>query len=181
MEIKNRQKVLMIVAGAGLLLLLGDSFVFEPLTQSWKARSERIEKLRQDVSSGESKIKSERAIRGHWAQMRTNALPADASLAEAQLQKAFARWERASGVTRVSLKPQWKQPEDDYMTLECRADYTGDMDRLLQFLYQVEKDPMGLKVDNVEITTKDDSGRQLALGLQISGLQLGTNQPPQQP
>ena len=85
---------------------------------------------------------------------------------------------RIAGVTRVSIKPQWKQPEDDYMTLECRVDYTGDMSRLSRFLYEVENDPMGVKVDNVEISSRDDTGRQLTLGLEVSGLLLN---PPAQP
>jgi hypothetical protein len=180
-ETKNRQKILLITAAAVVLLFVGDMFVFEPLVNSWTARSAEIKELRQQVEAGEQMVKSERSIRGHWDIMQTNTLPANTSLAEAQLQKSFARWERASGVTRISLKPQWKQPEDDYMMLECRADYTGDMNRLLQFLYEVEKDPLGLKVDNVEISSRDENGRQLSLGLQISGLMLGTNQPAQQP
>jgi hypothetical protein len=177
-EIKNRQKFLTILAGVGIVLYVGDAFVLTPLTDSWKARGAEIEDLRGKVEHGEAMVKSRDAIQGRWDQMQTNSLPTDTSLAEAQVQKAFARWESASGIARVSLKPQWKQPEDAYMTLECRADYTGDMDRVLQFLYQVESDPMGLKVDSVEISSRDEGARQLTLGLQISALMI-TNQPAQ--
>jgi hypothetical protein len=177
LEIKDRQKFLLIIAGTALLLLVGDSFVFTPLTNSWKARSLRIEELRKQVADGTRMVNREDVIRSHWDNMRTNALPSNVSQAEAEMLKAFDRWERTAGVTRVSIKPQWKQPEDDYMTLECRADYTGDMSRLSRFLYEVENDPMGVKVDNVEISSRDDSGRQLSLGLQVSGLLL--NPPPQ--
>jgi hypothetical protein len=34
----------------------------------------------------------------------------------------------------------------------------------------VEGSPMGLKVDSVELSTRDDRGSQLALGLTVSGL-----------
>lgn len=180
MEIKNRQKILLIAAGAGLLLLVGDSLVLSPLTASWKERAKRIAELRQKVEQGTRVVKRETAIHNHWEQMRTNALPADVSLAEAELLKSFDRWERASGVTRVSIKPQWKQAEDDYMTLECRADYTGDMDKMTKFLYEVEKDPLGVKVENMELSSRDDNGQQIALGLQVSGLLLGA-QPPATP
>ena len=49
------------------------------------------------------------------------------------------------------------------------------------FLYEVEKDPVGLKVDSVEISSRDDNGRQLALGLQVSGLLINPNPAPKQP
>jgi len=171
MEIKNRQKVLAITAGAALALLIGNSVIYDPLAASWKARGERIAQLRQQVDEGKRMLNSEQSISGRWDDMRTNALPNNVSQAEAQLQKSFDRWERASGVTRVSFKPQWKQ-EDAYMTLECRVDYSGDMTKIKNFLYQVESDHMGLKVDDVEISSRDDNGQTLALGLQVSGLLL---------
>ena len=94
------------------------------------------------------------------------------NLNASEMLKAFDRWERKAGVTRVSIKPQWKQPEDDYMTLECRVDYTGDMARLSRLLYEIENDPMGVKIDSIELASHDDNGRQLTLGLQVSGLML---------
>ena len=44
--------------------------------------------------------------------------------------------------------------------------------RLSRFLYNIEKDPMALKIESVEITARDKEGAQLSLGLQISGLVL---------
>ena len=63
------------------------------------------------------------------------------------------------------------------MTLECRIDAVGSMSTLTRFLYEVEKDPLALKVDSMDITARDNDGQQLALALQISGLLL--NPPPQ--
>jgi len=182
MEIKNRQKVLLIAAGVGLLLLIGNSVVYEPLVASWKARSERIDDLREQVDKGERMLKSAASIDRQWDRMRTNALPAVPSLAESQMLKSFDRWERASGITRASIKPQWKEADvTDYLTVEYRADYTGDIARILSYLYEVEHDPTGLRVDNVEISSQDSSGQQLSLGLQVSGLVLNPEQPAQQP
>jgi hypothetical protein len=45
---------------------------------------------------------------------------------------------------------------------------------LSQFLYDVEKDPMALKLDSVELSAHDTTGQQLTLGLQISGLVLNS-------
>jgi hypothetical protein len=58
---------------------------------------------------------------------------------------------------------------------------TGSLDQLFNFLYKMESSPLGLKVDSVELTSRDDSGRQLALGLTVSGLILlqQTNSVPQ--
>ena len=76
------------------------------------------------------------------------------------------------GVAVSSIRPQWKEAEDDYKTLECRADVAGNLQSLAHFLYQVERDPLGVKVDTLELTTRNTEGSQLALVVQVSGLLL---------
>jgi len=183
-ETKQRQKILMIIVAVGAVLFLGDNVVVEPLIAGWKARADHNQQLRAQLENGQKMLQREFYLHSRWASMATNALPSDQSAAEAELFKAFDRWERASGITRVSIKPQWKQGDDDkynYMTLECRADYNGDIEKVKQFLYEVEKDPIGLKVENVEISSRDDNGQQLSLGLQLTGLQLNPPPASQQP
>jgi len=172
----------MLIAGVGLLLFVADSVLFEPLISSWKERQTHIKELRTQLENGKRMLQRETVLRVRWESWSTNALSSNQSLGEAQLFKAFDKWERDSGITRVGMKPQWKQGDDDtYSTLECRADYNGDIDRVKRFLYAVETDPMGIKVDSVEISSRDDNGQQLTLALQVSGLQLNPSTPAQQP
>jgi len=49
-----------------------------------------------------------------------------------------------------------------------------------RLLYEIEKDPMGVKIQNMEITSRDETGQQLTLGLQVSGLILNPEKPPDQ-
>jgi hypothetical protein len=72
----------------------------------------------------------------------------------------------------MSITPQWKRAGDDFVTLECRVDAAGNLATLSKFLYDIEKDPLALKLETVEITARDSEGQQLALSLQISGLVL---------
>jgi hypothetical protein len=172
METNKRQQTLILFAVAALVLLLGDSFVRAPLYTRWVERSAHIDQLKKSISQGELTVSRDASIRGRWEKMRSNTLSNNVSIAESQLLKAFDQWTRDSRVTIGSIRPQWKQPEDDYTTLECRADATGSIDALSRFLYEVEKDPLALKVESIEITSHDDSGRQLTLALQLNGLML---------
>lgn len=180
MEIKNRQKLLIIGAVACVSLLIGDSVIFEPLSKSWTERSKRIVALREQVKQGKVLVDHEAIVRRRWDAMRTNTLPVNTSVAEAEFYKAFSRCVQDSGVTQVSYRPQWK-PNDDYTTYECRADLTGNIETLSKFIYELEKEPMALKVDSLEIATHDDKGTQLSLGLQMSGLMLTPATPTTQP
>ena len=56
--------------------------------------------------------------------------------------------------------------------LECRVDASGDLETLSRFLYDIEKDPMALKLQSLEFSSHSDNGQQLTLALQVSGLVL---------
>ena len=104
--------------------------------------------------------------------MRANTLPNNPSLAEQQLLKAFDAWSQESRVSITGITPQWKHDADEYMTLECRVDASGDLATLSRFLYDIEKDPMALKLESVELSARDNAGQELAMGLRVSGLVL---------
>lgn len=172
MKIENRQKVLLILTIAMLALYLGDLLVFEPMKKLWKSREAKVVELKNEVRDGKSLLRREEVIRTEWRQIQTNALPNNASLAEQQMLKAFDNWAGESGVAVNNITPQWQNDEDDYSTLDCRVEAKGNIETLSRFLYEIENDPMTLKLDSIELASSDDKGQELTLGLQISGLAL---------
>jgi Tfp pilus assembly protein PilO len=176
-QIKNRQQTLIILTLAVLALYIGNYVVYEPMVHWWKSRQDRITALSQEVKQGKSLIRREQAIHDQWDHMRSNSLPNDSSQAEQQVLKAFNNWAGDSGVNVNSITPQWQNDQDDYSTLDCRVEASGDLGALSRFLYEIENDPMALQLQAVELTASDDQGQQLTLGLQISGLALVSQKP----
>ena len=172
MKINNRQQLLLILTLGLLALYVGDLLLIEPLAKWGKSRQSQIAELRQEVKQGKSLIRRETVIRGEWDRMRTNSLANDSSQAEQQVLKAFNNWAGDSGVNVNSITPQWQNDQDDYSTLECRVETTGNLETLSRFLYEIENDPMPLQLESVELTSSDDKGQELTLALQISGLAL---------
>jgi hypothetical protein len=169
---KNRQHLLILITLAVVALFLGDRLLYTPLTNSWKARSERLADLKKKVRDGELLLQRADSLESRWSGMRTNALPENAASAESVMLRAFDRWSQASGVSVTSIRPQWKRADDDFMTLECRADVGGRLEDVTRFLFEIEHDPLGVKVDNAALATRDTDGAQITLALQVSGLQL---------
>ena len=106
------------------------------------------------MKDGNSLIKREAGIRSRWSDMRANALAANPSLAGQQVIAAFDNWSRASGAEVTSIMPQWKNDSTNYMTFNCRVEASGTMGALSQFLYNIEKGPMALKLDSVELSAQ---------------------------
>jgi len=172
MNLNKRQQIMAVIAIALVALYVADKLVFTPLTNSWRARADRIAKLKEQVRDGSETRKRETVLRAQWDRMRTNTLASAKPEAESQMLKAFERWSQVGGVSVSSIRPQWKEAEEDYKTLECRADVSGTLPAIAHFLYQVERDPLGVKVDSLELTTRNNEGSQLALVIQVSGLLL---------
>ncbi|MBC8097392.1 MAG: hypothetical protein H7Y43_16425 [Akkermansiaceae bacterium] len=172
MKTDNRQKLLVLVTAVLICLFVGDKLVYSPLVRLWQARQQEIKRLKTQVVEGSLLIKREGVLRERWENMRTNTLPNNPSLAQEQLLKAFQDWAQESGVSLNAITPQWKSDSDDYRTLVCRVDASGTLWMLSRFVYDIEKGPIGLKLESVDFSSKDNTGQQLSLGLQISGLVL---------
>jgi Tfp pilus assembly protein PilO len=178
-QTKDRQKILTLVTIAAVALLAIDKIVGPPVMKLWNTRAARIKQLREDVKDGESLQRSKASIRRLWAQMQASTLTNNTTLAEQQLFTGLNRWSQLSGISINTVTPQWKQGSDPtYKTIECRVDASGSIDRVSQFLYDLEKDPMALRLQSVELSSRDNAGMQLALGVQISGLVLTPNEKP---
>lgn len=173
---QNRQKLLSILAIAVIALWVGDKLVFSPLVESWKSRGKSIADLRKSVASAKAVIARERFTRSRWDNMRTNSLPQEESEAENQVVRAFDDWSQASQIGIGSIKTQLKPKDDSHMTVECRVDAFGSLQTVTSFLYDIEKDAMAVKVEDIELTSRESDGRQINLGLQVSVLLLKTAQ-----
>jgi hypothetical protein len=174
MNVKNRQQLLTLVVIGAVILLAADKLVLGPLKNAWTSRSERIEELRKRVGEGRSLVEREDSLRARWVQMRTNTLPENASQAEQQVLRAFDRWSSDSRVSVLSINPQWKREADEYLTLQCRVEASGNLGAISRFIYELEHDPIAVKIESLELSARDSDGQQLALGLQVSGLALPT-------
>ena len=177
MEIKNREKFLAIAVGAAILFFwLGDVVVIKPMIRSWNNRSDRIAQLRKQLNDDQQLLARGPQLLSRWSNMQSNSLSSSPAQAESQLFNSFDTWVRSSGVTQGSFHPQVRDTDQNYSVLECRADVTGNMQQIFDFLYNLEKDPIAIRLDTVGLTSRDDNGRQLALVLEMSGLMLPSQQ-----
>ncbi|MCL4178094.1 MAG: hypothetical protein KJ072_10195 [Verrucomicrobia bacterium] len=170
MTIHNRQQLLAVIAIAAIALLAADRLVLSPLAASWDQRTSRLRDLKQSVTQGTQLLQRRNTIRTRWERMQTQALPSQTSLAEDLLLKAFDRWAKESGASIGSIRPQRKTGDPAFILLECRADASGTLGSLARFLYELENDPLAIKIDLLEMTANDNNGQQLTLTLQVSGL-----------
>ena len=96
LNLPDRQRWLVIGAGAMVALYIVNAVVLEPLTDMWRAHSTEIVKLRKSVGDGRNLIARSAQLDRTWAEMQANALPKDPAQAEQDVISAFDQW--TSGV-----------------------------------------------------------------------------------
>jgi len=171
-KIKNRQDFLVVLVIVSAALWVGVDFVLTPLGGLWSARQTQIKELQTKVNDGAKLLKREAGIRSRWAEMQAAALSANTSLAEQKLLTAVDGWSRSSGAEVTSLMPQWKNESTNYLTLTCRVETAGNLGTLSKFLYDLEKGPLALRLDSLELSARDKEGQQMTLSTEINGLAL---------
>lgn len=172
MQIKDRQKLLVIVTIAAVALFAADHLIRAPLVSAWNARAAQLTKLRNNLARGRMLVQRERGLRNHWEDMQRKALTNNLSAAEQQVFRAIDSWAQDTGVIVNAVTPQWKHDSDDYITYACRIDASGDINKLSRFLYRAEREPLALRMEAVELSARDKDGQQLSLALQLNGLVL---------
>ena len=172
----TRQQILVFATVAVAVLFFGDKIFYTPLVNLWKARAKEASTLRTKIARGSATIRNETSIRGQWDRMRSNTLPDNQSLASDRVSKAFIDWGEARGVSLNAVVPQWRADTTDYKTVVCRVDASGTLWMLSRFIYNIENDPLGLKLESVDFNSRDNTGQQLTLGLTVSGLVLNSQE-----
>lgn len=172
MTTKNREWILVITAVVCIGAWVADSFILTPLANTWKNRSERIEELRNQLTSGELLVQRETAIRDRWDQMKAKAFTSEIPEAEDRILKSANRWAQTSGLSLSSLKPRVTQESEEFKKAEFTAAGQGNIETVTRFLYELELDELPLKVENLQISTHDKTGKELALDVRFSGLLL---------
>ena len=170
MNLPNRQRLLLFVALGAAALLVAERVVTVGLLPAYRGRAARLDTLRKSVIDGRILLDRGPSLRTRWQRMQTNALSPEPSLAENELLKAFDRWSQESRIGVSAIKPQAKPGSDGNDTMECRVDAFGNLAAVSRFLYNVESDPLAVRIGAIELVSRDDRGEQLTLGLQVSGL-----------
>jgi len=172
MKPKDRQQFLLMLTLGAVALLAANYLLFIPLQNAWKKRAQTITELRTKVAGGQGLVAREDVLRQRWSMMLSNTLPKDFSAAEQQMLQGFDRWSRDSRVTIMSINPQRKRAAQDYVSLQCQVEASGDLGTITSFLFNLEEDPMAIRVESMEISARDATGSQMALNLLVSGLVL---------
>lgn len=174
MRIENRQTLLKVLAGAVVGLFLLDKMVLTPAFNGWREQGEKIADLQQKVHHDQQLLQRDQQLQARWAEMQRTDLAPEISVAESDAFKGIARWATASRVSITSITPTWRTSDDEYDLYEVRAAVTGTQVSIGRFVYEMETDPLPVRLEDCEWTARDAKGQQLNGALRFTFIRLKT-------
>ena len=172
MDAERRKKWLIIVTLLCVGVWLADNMVFTPLLTLWDKRTVRIATIEQDLAKNTSLMDRKSDLKARWDDMKKRALPARASDAEKAVLESVNQWIGDSKLTVTALKPHWTRPNKEAQVFEVQLDGKGDMESASRFIYALETGNLPLRVENLELISQNEKGKELNISLRFSGLVL---------
>ena len=169
----KREKLLLSVAFLTVAILIGDRLVLGPLVNSWKIRNDKIAKLERDIAKGKTLLPRLEPSIKKWRKYVSANLNSTNTIAEDEVLRAIENWTGDSGILLTSIKPQWQNHDDRYRTYDVRLVAEGTMQEAVEFVHAIESDELPLKIEQLELASREKTGKLVSVSVHFTGLQLG--------
>ena len=118
-------------------------------------------------------IEVSRGDEEEWRTYFESSLHSDNSIAEDAVLRAIRNWTGDSGILLTSFKPQWQNHEDRYKTYDVRLVAEGTMREAVEFVHAIESDELPLKIEQLELASREKNGKLISVSVRFAGLQIG--------
>jgi hypothetical protein len=182
----KREKLLPIFAILAVAILAGDRLVLGPLVNSWQTRAAKIIELEGNVVNGNDLLPREKLNTKKWKRYWEGNLNSTNSIAEDEVLRAIETWTDDSRILLTSIKPQWQNHEYEflgneiaenktysYRTYDVRLVAEGTMQEAVKFVHAIESDELPLKIEQLELASREKTGKLISVSVHFTGLQLG--------
>lgn len=168
-----RQRRLLIIALSAIGVLMADRFILTPAIAYWQEANQEIATLRRQITAGAGTLAISDRTRVRWEELQAATIPREVAQSEQILLSHLNLWGDQVGTDVGSIKPQWKRGDArSYSTLECRVDTTGSLTAISRFIHAIESSPLALRIDSLEMISRDERGQKITATLVVSGLRL---------
>lgn len=157
-----------IVVGALVLY----QFVIDPKLVQIAALDDQIDTASTDLEQAERLFGMSRSANRRLAEMAGSGLRRTDAAAESELLNRTREWAQEAGIAGWGIKRERTEKERDFNKITFRANGTGGMRQIGQFLYRLQTADIPVRVADLTINSRKDGTDDLAIVLSISTIYL---------
>jgi hypothetical protein len=169
MAMSSRERYISIAVLVAASAFAIDRLFLSPYLERRKALAEEMTNRDRTLGDAQQMLQRERQLRQIMRGMG-GSLRADASAVEGQLLHLLHEWQQQAGVGGASFQRVHALEAHGFTHLKYNISAAGSMPAIAMLVYRVETAPIPLRVDDIHVTPKRETGDELQVQLVISTL-----------
>ncbi|HUB27049.1 MAG TPA: GspMb/PilO family protein [Tepidisphaeraceae bacterium] len=168
MVLSKREKYIAIGLSVAVGLWVVDSLAIEPYFEQADQVATDTQLAQQKLSDATTTFARQKKLAPVWAEIQSNGLLNDPSLADTQLEHALLEWTRGANVDLSSLKTERPLQQGMFDVISYNITANGSMRSISQFLWDLETASIPVRVTDMQVTPLQEGTDNLALRVTVS-------------
>lgn len=173
MVLSKRERIIVIVSIAALVILVLDRYALTPLLDA-DARVETALAAAKDKQAKDMRLIRQAAgtTSKRWNEMIEGGLKSDPAQSEGQVLHALEGWASEAGLSPLSMKPERVTQTGELREITVQAAGTGSMSAVAGFLWRIESSQMPLRTRDLQLSARREGADDLSMTVRVSTLYL---------
>jgi Tfp pilus assembly protein PilO len=168
--LSRRERIIAIVTVVILAALVADKFIITPTIARLQQLEAQKQQLLAELNEAKNLFERRRLMEKKRRQLLGDGLKSESEV-ESQVLHALGQWAQNSELTLTSVKPQRlltinKGLQEITFTVAGK----GSLQATAQFLWNVEKSLLPIKINDLQLGSANESGNDMSLQLRLSAL-----------
>jgi hypothetical protein len=175
-KLSPRERNIVIIVGAVVLLFLVDRYAWTPYTEARDQKAADLAAAQERQSKARHLLNDDKVNRRTFEQMIADGLKSDPSATESQMLHAIDDWARDARLSLPTVKRERMEQDKQFGRIVFRATGAGTMASIAKFLWDVQTSKLPTRIVDLQISSRQGSREgtdDLTLNVAISTLVRG--------
>jgi len=161
----------------GMIVVVGalvlNKFIIDPLSASREATANAKVELEAQIADAQNTFAKKKNLERKWKSL----LAGDSQNptgSESRIARALTEWSRQTRLDVTSVKPDQTTTEKGMTETTFVLAGQGSLDAVASFLYRVETSELPIKVVDMQLGSRSESGGSMSLQLRLSAISLNS-------
>ena len=172
MDLSKRETMVLYAAVATVLVLLGWTFVLDPVAKRMDKTAQLRASLEQEVNTMNDLLDRRQEIRAKWQTRLDNGLESDPAATESAMWHMLTQWSSDSNFDLPSITPQRLPNDTPFQEIIFTVSGKGTFEGAARLIWAVEQSQLPVRISSLQLGSPDPSGREVTLSMRLSVLYL---------
>ncbi len=170
MALTRREHIIMILAGAAVVILISDRIVLSPLLEKRSQTRQTRETLETEFQQAQAALARQDILQERWTQMQRAGLTDRTEIIERLLFRLLEESSANSGLLLTSIQPDRQTNQPPLGEIELLVSGTGSLAAVTAFLWDIETAQIPLMIKSLQLGAKDENASQVSLQVKLSSI-----------